>query len=259
LWPFFEKHGVGEKDYFKLIPLKNYHFPLHFHRAFEIIYVNNGRLSISIDGKSYQVQKNDLVFIFPNQMHEFETIDFSEIMVILFSTELIGDFHMNYKSFIPNDNVLHAVNEPDCTKLDSIYSQKSFLYGVCAQLICQTSFAPVKQSPQTKVLYKILLFVEQNYSTDCTLKAVAKHLQYDYPYLSKLFVQLMKMPFTDYLNHYRISQACYILRNSNLTIGEVANLCGYSNLRSFHRNFQKITHQSPKGYRVSNPPDKEMN
>lgn len=64
---------------------------------------------------------------------------------------------MNYKSFIPTDNVLHAVNEPDCSKLDSIYSQKSFLYGVCAGLICQTSFAPVKQSPQTKVLYKILL------------------------------------------------------------------------------------------------------
>jgi AraC-like DNA-binding protein len=61
----------------------------------------------------------------------------------------------------------------------------------------------------------------------------------------------MKMPFTDYLNHYRISQACYILKNSNQSIGEVASQCGFNNLRSFHRNFRIITRQSPKEYRDS--------
>jgi YesN/AraC family two-component response regulator len=123
-------------------------------------------------------------------MHEFRTIDYSKITIILFSPELIGDFHMNYKGSIPNDNVLHMEEELDFTKLNSIYRQKSFLYAVCAEMISQKSFAPVKQSPQTKVLYKILLYIEQNYLTDCTLKAVAKHLQYDYPYISKLFVRL---------------------------------------------------------------------
>ena len=246
----FEKHGVDGKEFFKYFPLKNYHFPLHFHRAYELIYINDGHLSVSIDKKEYLLNKNDVAFIFNNQMHEFKTIDFSEITIILFSPELIGDFYMNFKGFIPNDNILHLEDEINLKKLNSIYSQKSFLYAVCADLITQKSFLPVKQSPQTKVLYKILLYVEQNYSSDCTLKAIAKHLQYDYPYISKLFVHLMSMTFTDYLNRYRISQACYLLKKFNQSIGEIAISCGYSNLRTFHRNFRKITSQSPKEYRI---------
>ncbi|MDP4088694.1 MAG: AraC family transcriptional regulator [Bacillota bacterium] len=248
----FEKHGMDEEEFFRFFPLKNYNFPLHFHRAYELIYVSDGQIFVSIDQKEYVLTKNDLVFIFNNQMHEFKTLGYSDITVILFSPELIGDFFINYKGFIPEDNVLHVDREIDFKKLNSIYSQKSFLYAVCADLVNQTSLTPIGQSPQTKVLYKILFYVEKNYSADCTLKDVAKHLQYDYPYLSKLFVQVMNMTFTDYLNHYRISQACYLLKNIHQSIGEVAVNCGYNNLRTFHRNFRKITGQSPKEYRIIN-------
>lgn len=245
----FEKHGMDQKDFFRFFTLKNYHFPLHFHLAYELIYVRSGQLWVSIDQKNYLLKKNDLAFVFCNQMHEFKTIDYSEITIILFSPELIGDFFMNYKGFVPNNNVLHLDDGIDFKKLNSIYSRKSFLYAVCAELINNTTFAAVKESSQTKVLYKILLYVEKNYSSDCTLKSVAKHLQYDYPYLSKLFVKMMNMTFTDYLNHYRISQACYLLKNHHQSISEVAINCGYNNLRTFHRNFRKITHKSPKEYR----------
>jgi YesN/AraC family two-component response regulator len=247
---FFEKHGLEEKEFFHIIPLKNYHFPHHFHLAYELIYLNEGKLSVSVDQREYQLKKNDLAFLFPNQIHEFKTIDYSEITVILFSQELIGDFYLNYKGFIPTDNILHLERELDLQKLNAVYSQKSFLYGLCADLIKKTTFTTVKQSPQMTVLYKILLYVEQHYSEDCTLKSVAKYLQYDYPYLSKLFVRLMNMTFTDYLNYYRISQAGYQLKNTHKSVGEVASDCGYSNLRTFHRNFRKINGRSPKKYRI---------
>jgi len=246
---FFEKHGVAVKEFIWYYPLKNYNFPLHFHRAYELIYVNEGTLSVTINQKEYWLEKHDMAFVFTSQMHEFKSIGHSEITIILFSPELIGDFYMNYKSYIPENNILHYTSELKIDKLTSIYSQKSFLYSICSDLIKQTKFVPVKQSPQTKVLYKILLYVEQNYANDCSLKFVAKYLQYDYPYLSKLFVKLMGMSFTDYINHYRVSQACYLLENVNLSIGEIASNCGYNNLRSFHRNFRKITGKSPKEYR----------
>ncbi|RCX12194.1 AraC family transcriptional regulator [Anaerobacterium chartisolvens] len=242
---FFEKHGVDQKELFRFFPLKNYNFPLHFHRAYELIYINDGHLSVSVDQKEYLLQKNDLAFIFTNQMHEFKTVEYSDITIILFSPELIGDFYMNFKGFIPNDNVLHLERELNLKNACSIYEQKSFLYAVCADLINQKQFIPVKQSHKIRVLYKILLYIEQNYSVNCTLKAIAKYLQYDYSYISKLFVKLMNMTFTDYLNNYRISQACYLLKNFHQPIGEVAINCGYDSLRTFHRNFRKIMGQSP--------------
>lgn len=252
MWAFFEKHGMEEKEFFRSFTLEHYNFPLHFHRAYELVYVNEGRLSVTIDDNEYLMHKHDLVFVFPNQLHEFKLVDEdAKISVIQFSPELIGDFYTEYKGLVPSDNVLRLDRDMKLTELDSIYRQKSFLYSICAEITSRKSFSAVKQSPQTKVLHKILLYVEQHYAADCTLKAVAAHLRYDYPYISKLFVQLMKMTFTEYLNHFRISQACYALRTTHQSIGEIATVSGYENLRTFHRNFRKVTDQSPKEYRSS--------
>ncbi len=246
---FFERHGVADKEFICYYPLKNYNFPLHFHRAYELIYVNEGTVSVIIDRKEYELHKHDIAFVFTNQMHEFKTVGSSEITIVLFSPELVGDFYRSYKGFVPTNHVIHYDGILDYKKLNSLYSQKSLLYAVCAELVNHSKFEPIKQSSQMKTLYRILLYVEQNYSGDCTLKEVAKHLQYDYPYLSKLFVKRMGIPFTEYLNHYRITQACYMLENDNQPIGDIAISCGYKNLRSFHRNFKKITEKSPREYR----------
>ncbi|MGI8350275.1 hypothetical protein NiCM35_10920 [Niallia circulans] len=53
------------------------------------------------------------------------------------------------------------------------------------------------------------------------MKVVAKHLQYDYAYLSKLFVHITNMTFIEYLTQYQISQACCQLKNRQLPIGKM--------------------------------------
>jgi len=246
---FFEHHGVEEKESFQSFKLVNYSFPLHFHRAYELIIVNEGELLVTIDQKEYLLKNKDVAFVFNNQMHEFKTINVSDITIVIFSPELVGHFFMNYKGFVPEDNVIHLNFIPDLIGLNSIYRQKSFLYDICSMLVEHTNFIPVETSTKTKVLHKILLYVDRNYSEDCTLKVIAKQLQYDYAYLSKLFVHMTNMSFTEYLNHYRTSQACYLLKNSQQSISEIAMNCGYNNLRSFNRNFKRIMNYSPSRYR----------
>jgi YesN/AraC family two-component response regulator len=246
---FFEHHGVEEKEFFRSSNLVNFTFPLHFHRAYELIIINEGELLVSIDQKEYVMNKNDIAFIFNNQMHEFKTMDHSNISIVIFSPELIGDFFMKYKGYIPENNVIHLRKAFDLDKLDSIYRQKSFLYDICGTLVDNTEFLPVEHSTKTEVLHKILLYVDRNYSEDCTLKVIAKKLQYDYTYLSKLFIQMTNMSFTEYLNQYRTSQACYLLKNSHQSISEISINCGYNNLRSFNRNFKKFTSHSPRKFR----------
>ncbi len=246
---FFEHHGVEEKESFQSFKLVNQTFPLHFHRAYELIIVNEGELQVSIDQKEYVMYKNDIAFIFNNQMHELKAMDHSNISIVIFSPELIGHFFMNYRGYVPENNIIHLSKVPNLDTLDSIYRQKSFLYDLCGRLVDNTKFLPVEHSTKTKVLHKILLYVDRNYSEDCTLKVIAKQLQYDYAYLSKLFVQMTNMSFTEYLNHFRTSQACYQLKNSQQSISEIAMNCGYNNLRSFNRNFKSITSYSPRKFR----------
>ncbi|QQE77919.1 AraC family transcriptional regulator [Alicyclobacillus sp. SO9] len=246
---FFEHHGMRERDSFVYFTLVNESFHLHFHRAFELIIVNEGELFVTIDQKEYVLCANQLAFIFSNQLHEFRTVRHSNITVVIFSPELIGHFFMNYKGYVPENNVLHLSQPLDFDGLDSIYKQKSFLYDICSSLVRHTPFHPVEYSTKTKVLQKTLLFIDKHYMYNCTLKTVAKHLRYDYAYLSKLFVQLTNMTFTEYIINYRISQACYLLKTSQQSISDIAMNCGYNNLRSFNRNFKRVTHHSPRRYR----------
>ena len=246
---FFEYHGV-EVESFHISHLRNFTFPLHFHPAYELIIVNEGTLSVTIDQKHYSLHQNDAVFIFNNQLHEFKSIGSSEITIIIFSPEIIGHFFMNFKNMIPENNKIQLEAPPNLSMMDSIYRKKSFLYGSCGALVEQTMFIPIDHSTQTKILHRILVYVDKNFTKECTLKAIARDLQYDYAYLSKLFIQMTTITFTDYLINYRISQACYLLKNSNHTITEIADQCGYNNLRSFNRNFKKVTQFSPMKYRA---------
>lgn len=55
----------------------------------------------------------------------------------------------------------------------------------------------------------------------------------------------------NYVNQYRINNACYILNNSNCSILQCALDSGYTSLRSFNRNFKSIIGITPNEYRKS--------
>ena len=200
---FFENHGMSHDESFQVSELTDFSFPPHFHRAYELIYVKKGELYVRIDKKEYTLEEQDLVFIFPSQFHEFRSNGHSDILIIIFAPELIGDFYNEYKSRIPQNNLLH-VAELASDKLTSVYRQKSFLYQICSQLTEQTSFQDVQNAKHSKIVYQILLYIEKNYRHECSLRGASKTIGYDYVYLSKLFSRLMKMSFTEYLNRYRM-------------------------------------------------------
>ena len=52
----------------------------------------------------------------------------------------------------------------------------------------------------------------------------------------------------DYLTDYRISEACYLLKNSNLSIAEIAVSVGFFDQFYFSRVFKKVKGVPPSRY-----------
>lgn len=248
---FFEHHGMDASEPFRLSTLINGSFSMHLHRAYEVLLVKSGSLRVHVNQREFLLAENDAAFIFSNQLHSFTTPKDSIVNVIIFAPELVGNFYSDTKDMLPENNVIHVPHLPNLEHLDSCYGQKSFLYGLCDQLLRSTRLIPVETSSKIIIFQQILAYVDRHYlDAACSLKAVAKSLQYDYAYLSKLFSQLAETSFTQYLNHYRISQACYLLKNSQFTVSEISERCGYQNLRTFHRNFHGILGCSPIAYQL---------
>lgn len=249
---FFENHGIEEKDLFHINRLHSQTFPAHLHRAYELIVVDEGTLALQVEQKQYLLAKGDAAFIFCNQIHSFSASEKSEIFIILFSPELIGDFYSAHKGRVPDNNVVRLKKTVDFCALKSVYAQKSWLYHVCDELLSGTNMEPVSNRSQIVALQQVFAYVDNHFGGDCSLKTVAGALQYDYAYLSKLFTQMAGMHFTEYLNNYRVAQACYMLKAGKHTVSETAANCGYSTLRTFHRNFRMVLHCSPREYLAKN-------
>lgn len=245
---FFEHHGLEDPLFFRSNILHNQSFPVHLHRAYELIQVIEGELHMQVEQKQYQLAENELAFIFSTQLHSFRAFDDTVISVTIFSPEFIDDFHSRYHNMMPESNVLSLGAPLDFAKLKSVYAKKGQLYTLCDLLLQSTRLQPLEGNLHVEVLQKIFGYVDVHYGEDCSLKSVAAALRYDYSYLSKLFVRATGMHYTEYVNVYRIAQACTLLAAGQCSISEISAICGYGNLRTFHRNFQKIMRCAPTEY-----------
>lgn len=233
----------------QLFQLTNPTEPIHYHDAYELIIVHQGSLELTIEQDIYTMTSRDLAFIFSNQLHRFTTTDETEITMVLFSPTMIAQFHQDYGEYLP-ENQIFSIEKPEfLNRLTTIYSQKSYLYGLCDAVIKSTDFLPIKASAKRNVMKQLLDYISQTYQHDSSLKGASENLEYDYAYLSKVFTHMADMSFTEYLNRYRILKAAEYLQQDELTIAEISEKIGYNNLRNFNRNFRKITGTSANEYR----------
>jgi len=249
---FYQTHSCLATDGLKLENGIDFNFPLHLHSSFELIVVTEGQMDITVDGTLYNLKQEDAVLVFPNQVHELRTPEHSCHFLCIFSPNLVQAYNKLYTSKTPVSNLF----KPDFSlieklasikKDDSIMKVKGCLYSICG---CFDECAQYtdKTIANDGLLAKICRFVEENYSSDCSLDALSRFTSYHYVYLSKYFKSSTGTSFTDYVNRHRVSEACYLLQNSDRTILQTAYDCGFDSLRSFNRNFKNIMGITPSEY-----------
>lgn len=107
------------------------------------------------------------------------------------------------------------------------------------------------KTPETPALQTALEYINENYYKDITLLDVANYAGLNPAYLSSLFKKEMQINFSDYLTDKRISQAKFLLQNSNASIVDIAGTLGFQSQSYFSNVFKKYTGKTPKQYRYS--------
>lgn len=105
----------------------------------------------------------------------------------------------------------------------------------------------VKNYPD--LVNETLLYLDQNYMEDLTLKKVADVLHVNSVYLGSIFKKNLNQSFAKYLNNYRIAKAIALITATNQDINEISNKVGYNNSNYFFRVFKDQTSMSPTEYR----------
>ena len=99
---------------------------------------------------------------------------------------------------------------------------------------------PVKNVSSADI-QKVLAEIRKNYAQDLTVTQMGTKMHLQPNYLTTLFRKETGMGFIQYLNQYRIEEACrIILTKPACTMQEAAETCGFTSLRYFFTVFKNL-------------------
>ncbi len=248
---FYQFAHPAEPDYWRVEMGENFSFPPHLHACFEFLTVQAGEMTVTVDGRDYHLTAGQSLLLFPHQIHALSSAE-SRHTLCIFSPQLVHAFAKRTAGLLPCDNRCdvpqQTIADLLCADGGSILTKKGALYTLCGRFDDTAQYTPRPAAGGT-LLHRIFAFVETAFAEDCSLGALAAATGYDYAYLSRSFRRLVGISFNTYVNHYRLSHACYLLTNTDRSVLQCALDSGYTTLRSFNRNFKEQFGVSPSEYR----------
>lgn len=149
---------------------------------------------------------------------------------------LINDIKNEYNKYIRQDNIL----------------LKLLVCELIVRLNRITTSQPVSLESTRKktdnLIKDIVKFTDNNFIT-CTLDTVCNKYFISKSHLCREFKKYTNVNFIDYINNKKIELAANLLINTDKSIDDIAQICGYTSGNYFGTRFKKVMNISPLKYR----------
>lgn len=231
----------------------------HFHKNYELIYVRNGEVELTLNGEKFMLKPENFALIFPNEFHSYHTPNSSYVWIGVFSADYVGEFakltedkRAKKPIFACEPQILafllkHLITDitPDTLLL------KSALYAACREFLQNVTL--YDSAKEKCFIYDIISYVETNYLKEISLETIAADFGYEYHYLSRQFHNHFHMNFKQFLNIYRADFAREQLLHTDDSITDIAHNAGFQTVRTFNRVFLEQTSMTPSEFKKKRP------
>lgn len=120
--------------------------------------------------------------------------------------------------------------------------------------LLQLLLVEIPETETKSTLFDALLaFVQHHFMDDITIRDIAEACACSVSTVCHLFKQHTGLSIKKYISFLRIKQAKKFLTTSDMPIGTVALMCGFSNINYFATAFKKHTGMTPTDYRFKSP------
>ena len=252
----------------------------HHHNFFEMFYVLEGRCIHQVGEKPAVLHTGDLCLIQPKVTHSLDVNDESIIIDVLIRR---STFRQYFYSILQGDNVLsnffmstlysksgidyllfHTRNDPDLHHAFIDLCGESFdqeaYYHVLVNAIVTRVFVlllrrymlscelPKDKPADSEIALTLARYLQAN-AADVTLAGLAEDFHYSAEYASRLIKRSTGQTFIQLLTSIRLENAKQLLRDTTLSVTDIALQVGYDSSEHFIRTFRKHTGMTPSEYR----------
>lgn len=239
---------------------------IHYHEEYELYYMLDGGTTYFIDGEIFSINKGDFVFIPRGLPHNTDNQNYrhNERILISFREEI---FHENQRFILEELAKTRVVYVPDTQlpvlesllfKIEAEYVQSEKGKEVLLDLYIQEVLTLLYRykcerksviQESDKIVYTISEYIGRNYGQDITLKSLSKDFAISEGYLSRKFKAVSGLGVNQYITYVRISHAEKLLKDSDLSVTEIAEKCGFCGSTYFSSVFRKVKGVPPLTYR----------
>jgi AraC-like DNA-binding protein/mannose-6-phosphate isomerase-like protein (cupin superfamily) len=98
-----------------------------------------------------------------------------------------------------------------------------------------------------------LEYMDKHLNEKLTVEDLSKRMNMSYTYFIKMFKKAVGMPFTDFVTYKRIKRAEQQLLTQNVSVSEVAESVGFTNLGHFYDMFRRYNDCTPREFKTRLP------
>ncbi len=258
IYRFPENFLKGESINIRQNPVKE-HFPLHWHKFYEMEYILEGSGTYTINGTAYNAKPGSMFFSTYMDFHEISADKELKIISIKFN-EVLVDASLTpdlYSSIVVESfddmlimKLLHAYNSP--LRHNDIYME-NLLTCVLVELISSHSSSVEHKSldETTFAIRKAMQYIHFHFLEDISAVDVAKKFSTSPNYFSTLFKKYTGTTIKQHITEHRIDYAKRLLLYSDMPITVIGFESGFNTFSSFFRAFCEITGMSPSKFKMT--------
>ena len=270
-----KKHGTFDFpiEFYHVGPTHpRYEMSYHWHIEYEIIRILKGEFLMTIGEEEFLARAGDIIFVKGGLLHGgipvkcmYECIVFN--LDALMTSSPAGD-RLIKKIRDDSIQVLNHFPKPDPELMritERMFGQMKiqaeghelivigafyefFGYVLERRHYIITQDISTKEGRRIEHLKRALEVIENSYPDCITLDDLAKAAGMNSKYFCRYFREMTHRTPIDYLNYYRIEQACFKLATSNSSIADVGMSCGFNDVSYFIKTFKKYKGMTPKKY-----------
>ncbi len=256
-------------------------FPIHRHMDFsELVIVMSGTATHIVDNEMFPIKQGDVFVIGKETLHGYtNAVDF-KICNIMFRFEsfLSADYDIkkapgfhtlfvlepylatihgfaNRLTLTPDDyikvyDIIHAMMNEYSSDSDgrvTILQSYFMLLTVMLSRLCD-----IQGEENRRDIINVAntaAYIERHYTEKFTLDELAQMSHYSSRHFVRIFTETYHTTPQKYILSLRLRHACTMLRDSGMSVEDIALQSGFSDGNYFSRIFKKYMNMSPKQYR----------
>lgn len=253
---------------------KGFTFGPHCHTNIEINFVKKGSCKLKFNDEVVKFQANDCMVIFPETTHSFLVDNQGvELVQLEFRMDLFPELKpapstQEHLLFL-HDVLTHSqrylkisMNNPLMSLIERIVDelnqrQEHFLlltriyYTELFFLFSRHLSETLKytREPKNESLIKAIQMIHSTFTDTISIEQIAGKCDISARYLRKLFEKEIGLSPIDFITILRINSSKERLRNTSISLKEIAFSTGFENQQYFSKRFKQHTGISPLEYR----------